>query len=80
MIQIIYFGLNEVGTLGNEYFINIYILSTKNYDTNDLNKHAIERFFEVSCVYLETNVVIVKDCIDNDNFYLTKYLNSLSPS
>lgn len=76
LIQDVNLRLNKDGNLEDEYFTNMSILSTQNYDIDDLKKHAMERFFDVSCVYLNTNIVIMEDGTNNDNRYLIEYLNN----
>lgn len=36
------------------------------------------RFFCVFCVYLDKDIVVIEDDINNVNWYPTKYLNCLS--
>lgn len=61
LIQVVYVGLDKDETLGDENFINMSILSTQNYDVDDLNKRGMERFCRISCIYFSANIAIMED-------------------
>lgn len=55
----------------------MFVLSLHNY-VDDLKMCTMERFLGVSRVYLNANIALIEDGANNCNYYLIKYLNSLS--
>lgn len=78
MIQVVYSRSNENKTLGDEYFIDMSILSTQSYDVDALNKHVMKKNSKILYIYFSINIVIIEDNANNGNYYPTKYLSSLS--